>query len=466
RVPSETHSYELCLVGNLRDFGYAHPGAHTVHGIPVHVDAAIVQVSCGVGWLCFLTANGRAYSCGINTYGQLGQGHLDTGLITPAPLLMPSTQRIARISCGTCHGGIVTKSGALFTFGCGSYGRLGTGDTSNRATPTQVHMRWSALHLEAKTVQAAVHAGIPVVKILPAPASRVPSSSGPASGIEETSSNDDEVILTDISCGDRHTLVLGAKELATTGSSANMHAPPSKTSIISFGDGMHGRLGIGNEKDQLTGALISTFIAPQYAKGVTPTIAAVSAGVAHSAALTSSGELFTWGNGAAGQLGHGDSCNSEWCPRQVDHFKHIPLVSVKCGAQHSIAVSRTGAVYTWGRNKEGQLGQGGLHIASPSNRSQPQRVHLAVDPMAIQQMQLNAQMQAAAVTASDSTTVSAPQHQLQQQDLCVAVRHIVAKEHFCMALDEQSRLFINLVALFLRGKQHNAAPEEVSTSMG
>ncbi|KAF1313515.1 hypothetical protein FI667_g17250, partial [Globisporangium splendens] len=43
RAPSETHTYELCLVGNLRDFGYAHPGAHAVHGIPVHVDAAIVQ---------------------------------------------------------------------------------------------------------------------------------------------------------------------------------------------------------------------------------------------------------------------------------------------------------------------------------------------------------------------------------------------------------------------------------------
>ena len=51
----------------------------------------------------------------------------------------------------------------------------------------------------------------------------------------------------------------------------------------------------------------------------------VAAGGAHSACITSAGELFTWGKGRYGRLGHGDS-EDQTRPKQVS--------GVKCTALH------------------------------------------------------------------------------------------------------------------------------------
>jgi len=50
----------------------------------------------------------------------------------------------------------------------------------------------------------------------------------------------------------------------------------------------------------------------------------IAAGGAHSACITASGELFTWGKGRYGRLGHGDS-EDQLKPKLVcDHFAHFP----------------------------------------------------------------------------------------------------------------------------------------------
>jgi len=43
----------------------------------------------------------------------------------------------------------------------------------------------------------------------------------------------------------------------------------------------------------------------------------ISAGESHSAAITEKLNLFTWGNGGFGWLGHGDN-SGEWSPRIVE----------------------------------------------------------------------------------------------------------------------------------------------------
>ncbi|GAB9472189.1 hypothetical protein Gpo141_00009374 [Globisporangium polare] len=484
------HSYSLCCVGNLLDFGEDATASGFVREVPFQVESPIVQVSCGLDFVCLLTANGRVYSTGSReTREDQPKPHRLASQLVPRPLLFPVEKKIVRLSCGASHGGFVVENGALFIFGCSSYGRLGIGTPGAQQdyyTPVQVRITWSALQAKVARTKAIVSCGIPVIhqKLSTAEggapstttaatmAASSPHQVSPETNAspheEDTKEDEDEIVFADISCGDRHTLVLGAKasSIPSTSTSSSSNALSLvKNSIISFGDGMNGRLGIGSECDEATGALVTVFKAPQYAKpsaALLPKITSIAAGVAHSAALSSSGELFTWGNGADGQLGHG-SCESEWVPRQVEFFKSISLASVRCGARHTVAVTRAGAVYTWGRGQEGQLGTGlaGLRDSDggrDQNQQQlrddwrlPEKVQLVVDPLAIQQMNIDAQVQAAFTTASAlgggggsvgmSSAAAAVSQQQLQQDLRVTVRSIVATVSGNMALDEHARLF-------------------------
>lgn len=470
----EVHSYSLCLLGNLLDFGEDTAAGGFVCEVPFQVESPVTQVSCGLNFICLLTANGRVYTTSSShetQYSHLLKPNRLPSQLVPRPLPFPVEMKIVRLSCGTSHGGFVVENGSLFMFGCSSYGRLGIGDSVASDychTPVQVRMTWSAIQAKVARTKAAVSCGIPVIHHKPpveASTTVVPQVSPETDECpqQDVTNDEDEIVFADISCGDRHTLVLGAKALSipTSSTSSSNALNLVKNSIISFGDGMNGRLGVGSESDAATGTLVTVFTASQYSRGgLVPTITSISAGVAHSAALSSSGELFTWGNGADGQLGHG-VCESEWVPRQVEFFKSLPLATVKCGARHTVAVTRTGAVYTWGCDQEGQLGTGlAGGLSSDLDQDQdpsrawrlPQKVQLVVDPLAIQQMNIDAQVQAAFTAASalggggsgslgtSSSAAAATQQQL-QQDLRVTVRSIVATADGCMALDEHARLF-------------------------
>eukprot|EP00939_MAST-03C_sp_MAST-3C-sp1_P002262 g2262.t1 len=84
----------------------------------------------------------------------------------------------------------------------------------------------------------------------------------------------------------------------------------------------------------------------------------VACGSNHSIAVTTAGEVFTWGDGCEyGQLGHGkgtESCE----PRLVIDVLDDPVLHVACGAKHSAAVGVSGKLFTWGLGKRGRLGHG------------------------------------------------------------------------------------------------------------
>jgi alpha-tubulin suppressor-like RCC1 family protein len=72
----------------------------------------------------------------------------------------------------------------------------------------------------------------------------------------------------------------------------------------------------------------------------------VSARRSCSAAVTSDGKLFTWGNGRNGMLGQDSSNVNILVPKEVpvnDTFKQV-----SCGYQHMCAVTTNGEVYVWG----------------------------------------------------------------------------------------------------------------------
>jgi alpha-tubulin suppressor-like RCC1 family protein len=87
-------------------------------------------------------------------------------------------------------------------------------------------------------------------------------------------------------------------------------------------------------------------------------VTAVGAGMYHSAALTATGQLFTWGSNSKGQLGLGAKYDLVFSPTLVDCLAGVPLAGFACGAFHNLAASVSGAVFAWGANSHGQLGLG------------------------------------------------------------------------------------------------------------
>lgn len=69
----------------------------------------------------------------------------------------------------------------------------------------------------------------------------------------------------------------------------------------------------------------------------------ISCGSTYSAAITGSGELYTWGRGNYGRLGHGTSDDvSE--PTMVKGLRGHRIIDIACGSgdAHTVAVSDTG----------------------------------------------------------------------------------------------------------------------------
>jgi len=84
----------------------------------------------------------------------------------------------------------------------------------------------------------------------------------------------------------------------------------------------------------------------------------VDCGYFHTACINESGELYTWGRGDSGQLGHGNTKN-ELKPKEIPKKIFSEKVrSVSCGYRHTLACTDMGVAWTWGWNAYGQLGHG------------------------------------------------------------------------------------------------------------
>ena len=84
---------------------------------------------------------------------------------------------------------------------------------------------------------------------------------------------------------------------------------------------------------------------------------AIAAGDGTSFVVTRLGNVYSWGHGRFGVLGHG-GLGSEMVPRQIRSLLKVNVVALSCGAAHVIATSAEGKLYSWGRNSRGQCSRG------------------------------------------------------------------------------------------------------------
>jgi alpha-tubulin suppressor-like RCC1 family protein len=86
----------------------------------------------------------------------------------------------------------------------------------------------------------------------------------------------------------------------------------------------------------------------------------------HYVALTEDGYIYCWGDNRCGQLGNGRRVGNKK-PELNENLRNLFITDVKCGSNHSVILTKTGEVYSWGFNKSGLTGylSGGDYQITP-----------------------------------------------------------------------------------------------------
>ena len=255
------------------------------------------------------TSPGQLYSFGNNQYGQLGFAATGEGANpTPTLVTLPgATGPVIEAAVGFHHSLALTSTGQLFSFGENKYGQLGNttneGTVLPNATPTLVAL---------------------------------PGATGP---------------IVQIAAGEYHSLAL-----TSTGQ------------LFAWGQNRYGQLGNTTHVETETGTPTPTLVTLPGATG--PVIQAV-AGFSYSLALTSTGQLFVFGSNLRGQLGNTTNVNTSKA-NATPTLLTLPgatgqIREIAAGAFHTLVLTSTGQLFAWGENQFGQLGNTTNNEVSASN---------------------------------------------------------------------------------------------------
>ena len=160
--------------------------------------------------------------------------------------------------------------------------------------------------------------------------------------------------------------------LPVAAASAAAAGPSPRTAVAGFGSNTRGQLG--------TGAVSGSELLPVLAALPPGThVTQVAPGCFHSLALTSTGGVLAWGDNRSGELGNGAASESSATPAPVPLPAGVRIRSVSGGCAFSLAVSTTGQLWAWGNNSVGQLGNGapGGFSATPALVHLPAGVRIA-----------------------------------------------------------------------------------------
>ncbi|XP_011090167.1 uncharacterized protein LOC105170925 [Sesamum indicum] len=280
-------------------------GGRLGHGVdsdvlhPKLIDALgntnIELVACGEYHSCAVTLSGDLYTWGEGHFGLLGHGN-EVSHWVPKRVNGPLEGiHVSSIACGPWHTAVVTSAGQLFTFGDGTFGVLGHGDRESVSKPREVESLKGL-----RTVRAA--------------------------------------------CGVWHT---AAVIEVMVGSSSSSNCSSGK--LFTWGDGDKGRLGHGDKESKLVPTCVAALVEPNFCQ--------VACGHSMTVALTTSGHVYTMGSSVYGQLGNPQADGK--LPSRVEGKLGKSFVEeIACGAYHVAVLTSRTEVYTWGKGANGRLGHG------------------------------------------------------------------------------------------------------------
>ncbi|MFL8619916.1 hypothetical protein Q3390_20375, partial [Clostridioides difficile] len=91
-------------------------------------------ITCGGSYTFIIKNDNTVWSCGSNSYGQLGLGdNTQRNILTKVDI-----DNVKKIACGSYHTFIIENDNTIWSCGRNNNGELGLGDTDSRTTFTKV----------------------------------------------------------------------------------------------------------------------------------------------------------------------------------------------------------------------------------------------------------------------------------------------------------------------------------------
>ncbi len=327
-----------------------------------------------------LYRDGTVVSWGDNSDGQLGNG-TTTDHAVPAPVCAPGQMApcstfltgISAVTAGKDQSFALTPEGHLYGFGDGL---LGVGD----ATPTDVPTRVCAVgEPDACTVHLtnvievasspSFSDGHTLVLLRDGQVAAFGLNGSGQLGQGGTSSATTPLLVCNVGQTTPCVNFLDDIVAVSAGDEFSL-ALKSDGTVYSWGKGEDGRLGIGNEDEQLVPVQVCAEGEVSPCSAFLTDIIAISAGFGQALALADDGTVWAWGSNLSSELGNGaavdvwtptkvcDNGETSGCSNYLSNVRHIAAVQVR-----GFAVKDNGSLWSWGGNSKGGLGIGTIDVA-------------------------------------------------------------------------------------------------------
>ncbi|NWU26870.1 RPGR regulator, partial [Dyaphorophyia castanea] len=293
-----------------------------------------VLISCGDEHTAILTGKGKLYMFGSNDWGQLGLGSKNTvSKPTCVKALKPEKPKLA--VCGRNHTLVYTEKGNVYAAGGNSEGQLGLGDTEERTTFHLISFFTNQHKIKQLSAGSYTSAAVTEDGQLFVWGDNSEGQIGLANeaSVSVPCKVDIGKPVSSVSCGYYHSaLITGDGELYT------------------FGEPVNGKLGLLPEQ-------LKNNRVPQPVLGIMEKVNKVACGGEHTVVLTET-DVYTFGLGQYGQLGHGTFVFESSVPKSVKCLKRHKICNIACGENHTAVIADNGLMFTFGDGRHGKLGFG------------------------------------------------------------------------------------------------------------
>jgi alpha-tubulin suppressor-like RCC1 family protein len=330
----------------------------------------VTAMATGERFTMVVTASGQLYTFGENGSGQLGRTANIEPNPTPTLVALPgATGGVTQVAAGAGHSLAVTSTGQLYAFGYNRYGQLGSATNNNTSNPNPTPTPVSLTGATGGVVQVAAgqYDSLAVTSTgqLYAFGVNTLGQLGNATNNKNFEPNPTPTLVT----------LPGATGPVVQAAAGSVHslALTSTGQLYAFGYNSSGQLGTTPSTEPGPAPTPVTLL------GATGQIISVAAGLNHSLALTSTGELYAFGENQYGQLGNTEN-EKTTNPNATPALVTLPgasgrIVRIAASVYDSFALTSTGELYAFGENYFGQLGNAAHNKSSEPNPT-PTRVRL------------------------------------------------------------------------------------------